>query len=262
MKKIISKIIGAENYLKLEEMKKKIMPTDYDKKQKKYLDEQILFYSEFINSGALCFDIGANVGFKTNVFLKIKARVVALEPQKECIKLLSAKFGSKAVILQKGAGAKNEIKEFYISNNSELSSFNDKWVGDLNDGRFTGSVVQNVEKVEVVTLDSLIDIYGRPDFIKIDVEGYENEVLKGLNRSFGCLAFEYTVPEKLNEISEGLKIMNDKYSNLMCNYAVGNYVNSFVLPAWISITDMMELVKKQEFANTFAGDIYIKTTGL
>lgn len=47
-------------------------------------------------------------------------------------------------------------------------------------------------KVKVITLDKLINLYGVPDLIKIDVEGHEYEVLKGLNRKVKKITFEWT----------------------------------------------------------------------
>ena len=45
--------------------------------------------------------------------------------------------------------------------------------------------------VSVTTLDRLIAEYGRPAFCKIDVEGYELEVLRGLSQPLPALSFEY-----------------------------------------------------------------------
>ncbi len=50
------------------------------------------------------------------------------------------------------------------------------------------------ESVEVTTLDALIRTHGTPRFIKIDVEGYEAEVLAGLSRPVGLIAIE-ALPE-------------------------------------------------------------------
>ena len=57
------------------------------------LDPKIMaFYSPFIKKNDLCFDIGANVGRKTDIFLKLGARVIAVEPQPECIHFLQKKY--------------------------------------------------------------------------------------------------------------------------------------------------------------------------
>ena len=59
-------------------------------------------------------------------------------------------------------------------------------------GRFAAYHWERVERVPVTTLDALIERYGEPAFIKIDVEGFELEVLKGLSRPVRALSFEFT----------------------------------------------------------------------
>src|SRR5690349_11141019 len=72
------------------------------------------FYSQFVKAGDLCFDIGANMGSRIAVFLKLKARVVALEPQEKCLRELHKVFhGYDVKVIPKGAGATNEVKEFF-----------------------------------------------------------------------------------------------------------------------------------------------------
>ena len=80
------------------------------------------FYSRFIKKDDLCFDIGANYGRRTEIFLKLGARVVAVEPQDACMKELQKKDGSnKRVILVKKAISDNYgEEEIMISDSNTL----------------------------------------------------------------------------------------------------------------------------------------------
>ena len=49
-------------------------------------------FSQFICPGELVFDIGANTGHLTQVFLSLGARVVCVEPHPDCVKALKKKF--------------------------------------------------------------------------------------------------------------------------------------------------------------------------
>ena len=55
--------------------------------------EMLRFYSRFIHKGDLCFDVGAHMGNRTEIFLKLGANVIAVEPQEDCINQLREKIG-------------------------------------------------------------------------------------------------------------------------------------------------------------------------
>ena len=236
--------------------KKKILPTKYDKAKLLFIEEQKKFYSNFISKGNLCFDVGANMGFKTDIFLNLGAKVIAIEPQESCSIILKNKYKDLILIENKGVGEKNEYKNFYISDNIELSSFKNDWISKFTTDRFKGSEIKKTTLVEIITLDSLIAKYGTPKFIKIDVEGYEEEVLKGLTMPFNNLSFEYVAPERIDTIIKCLNILKSRYINLLCNYAVYNE-NKLKLNSWLNIEEMILEVMTTHFKHSFAGDIYV-----
>jgi hypothetical protein len=94
----------------------------------------------------------------------------------------------------------NEEIDFYISNISTISTADPNW---MNNSRFSNKHSWNRSiKKQSINLDYLIELYGKPNLIKIDVEGYEFEVLKGLSNRQSEICFEWTEEyyENLNEI--------------------------------------------------------------
>ncbi len=160
------------------------------------------FYASFVRAGDLCFDIGANVGNRVGPLLYVGARVVAVEPQPYCYTLLRKKYGRKIKLVTKGLGEKESVQDFYISSAHTISSFSKEFVDNMGKGRFKNYTWEPPIKIKITTLDKIIKKYGLPVFIKIDVEGYELEVLKGLSSPIRMISFEYTVPEQTNKVIE------------------------------------------------------------
>jgi FkbM family methyltransferase len=142
---------------------------------------------DLFNSGALCFDIGAHVGEKTKEFLTAGAgKVIALEPTPGLFKLVDP----RVILIEKAVSNKQERAKFRLSPHTTISSLEEKW---YTQGRFAPSFYDSkVITVETVTLNSLVDEYGLPEFCKIDVEGHEYAVLEGLSYPIPCLCFEFT----------------------------------------------------------------------
>src|SRR5436853_4421934 len=88
------------------------------------------FYKKIIKKGDVCFDIGANIGERTEVFLNLGASVLAIEPQKECVEILETKFmGNKQLKIFRGAVSNFLGKEkFWICEINECSSMSGEFI--------------------------------------------------------------------------------------------------------------------------------------
>lgn len=129
----------------------------------------------------LMFDIGANAGDIALHFSRFTDKVVAFEPNPNLVQALKKKFDNTNVVIDsRGISDSIGTKELKICNAPTLSSFSNDWI---NNSRFSDDHYWAISVlVNICTLDSIIDQYGIPDFIKIDVEGHEKEVLQGLSK--------------------------------------------------------------------------------
>ena len=167
-------------------------------------------FDDLITEGSLCFDVGANIGKKTGLFLSLGAKVVCVEPQKNCIDILSEKFkdNKNVKIINTALGEKEDELDIFISPSDTVSTMSRDFIETTSLERFKGIVWDKKEKVKVTTLDNIISEYGLPDYCKIDVEGYELEILKGLTKKIKFISVEFT-PELKNKTFECISTIDE-----------------------------------------------------
>ncbi len=256
-KKIIKQTIGVETSLKLKDLSDRLST-----KERELTLNRKSFFEGFLAKGELCFDVGANVGNRITPFLQLGAKVVAVEPQEPCYRLLKWKFGNKITLVTKGLCEKECVRKFHISTNtSAISSFSDEWINSVKVDRFSQNDWDKTIEVEMTTLDNLIKEYGKPSFIKIDVEGYELEVLNGLSQPIKMISIEFTVPEQSNKIVECIDRIKSINPDIECNFTIGEETK-FAKDKWLTVQELYELIKTQEFIWYRFGDIYIRNTKL
>jgi FkbM family methyltransferase len=201
----------------------------------------------------LIFDVGANHGDKAWIFKELAEKVVCVEPDEYSFSALSMRYSNNSRIKLENIalGDREEQKTFFVeADGSALNTLSEKQKNYLN-SNYTQSHIREIS-VSVSTLDALIAKYGIPDFLKIDVEGYELEVLSGLSYKIPIIGFEANLPTFRDEtikILERFRQSGEAISfNLMKNY-------NFVFPSKQSYDSVASIINQEEQMTTY--DIFV-----
>jgi FkbM family methyltransferase len=205
-----------------------------------------------VNPGPLLvFDVGANVGAKTAEFLAKGARVVCFEPVPECVEALRTRFeGQPAVtIVPTALGATPGTLPLSIcSEATTISTFSEAW----KTGRFKDFIFNRTLQVPLSTLDAAIAAYGCPDYVKIDVEGYELPVLQGISQQVPILSFEFCA-EGLARASACLeRLLELGYRRFNLVYGAGSVMRHC---HWIDAAELIHELREHPSPLAW-GDIY------
>jgi FkbM family methyltransferase len=154
------------------------------------------FYEKLIHSKkpATFFDIGANYGTHSLLFLSQGIKAITFEPNPDCKPIFEGLLNANSVTGQAEQYAIGETNSFaelvFPKTDTWNGTLQANYLGDL-------STFQDITriKVEIISLDNYVARYNiKPDIIKIDTEGFELNVLKGarktLQESHPVIVFE------------------------------------------------------------------------
>ena len=216
------------------------------------------FYRNIIpgfKAGDLVFDIGANIGDKADTFLRIGAQVIAVDPDPRNQAILGQKFlryrltPRPVTIVGKAVGATVGVETLLTcAPGSVFNTLSKKGAAILSNGTNPPEHLldpieyQEKRSVEITTLDHLIDAYGVPALIKIDVVGFELEVLQGLHRSVPCLSFEISLPGFKQELLKCVEILGGLSACGQFNYTWDRR-NGLALESWLDIQAFLRVLE-------------------
>lgn len=150
-------------------------------------------YNNILNSGDLVFDVGAHVGTRARVMRGCGARVIAFEPQPAFAQFLRRTLPRDIVLVEAALGPAEARAEMSVSlRHPTVSSLR----ATLPDEARAMPGFEHVRwdaraEVAMTSLDRMIAQHGLPRYIKIDVEGFETQVLSGLSQPVALISVEY-----------------------------------------------------------------------
>jgi FkbM family methyltransferase len=216
---------------------------------------EVAFYRDLLDGfreGDLVLDVGANHGFKTDIFLRLGAKVLAVEPDGISQEILKRKFlkyrlkKKPVIIVDKAVSDKSSIRTMWIDTpGSAKNTLSQKWAENLrgDDKRF-GHVLgfEHAKEVETVSMEELIAAHGSPFFVKIDVEGHELSVLRGMQRPVPYLSFEVNLPEFRLEGLECVAVLGNLAPDSEFNYT-SDCRRGLALKRWHRVAEFSALLE-------------------
>lgn len=218
------------------------------------------FYRQFVSRGDLVFDVGANIGLKTKVFLSLGARVVAIEPNPVCAAIIRQRHLSeisenRLVVEEIAVGeSQGALGLQLFEEDTTITSGSSLFVSAAQQ---KGLISTSVIEVSILTIDQLAARFHHPKFVKIDVEGMDAQVLRGCHFRPNYLSFEFNTSRVLWDVvdeclAEALRL---GFSN--ANFT-GPGTPQLQLRSWVPIANIGNKIQDWAAGAQTFGDVIVK----
>lgn len=238
--KYLQKFRSSDTYLRLRHSRlhqfyfKWAHPSSYQHikaEQKMYMH---LLQQYFHNKDILVFDGGANIGDLTHTFSKLAKQTIAIEPEPANLRHLNLRFSghSKICILPVALGVENGKQIFY-------SNTADPALSTLQPGK---NLHFESISVEVKTMTSLISQFGKPDFIKLDLEGSEFEVIQSMEHLPVLMAFEVNAHSDSDAFIRILEMIGKRFPEI--NYNISTNDEYLIFENFVPRIQLLDFIQK------------------
>ena len=143
----------------------------------------------FVRPGDLVFDVGCKIGKMTDLFLEAGAEVICVEPFPPNVKTMRDKYGNRILVVETAVADQEGQITLYFSEQDKINPSLVPATFNLQFGK--GKIHNRSMRVKMTTLDALMEQFGRPAFIKLDIEGSEYQALLGMSEPVPALCFEF-----------------------------------------------------------------------
>ena len=216
------------------------------------------FYSSLLPPGAMVFDIGANRGTMTRVFSSLGAKVLAVEPNPDCVRHIELTSSPHVVeVLHAAVSDANGLAVLTVSDGKDkMSSLSEDWREAVSrqNPDYVGIWNRKVT-VPTVTLNELIRQYGMPFYMKLDIEGHEEEALRGLAACPPLLSFEFNrafLEPALRALSAAI------FEEAAFNYTLVDPCK-FEVPSWVGREELVKRIRQLPCDGPGLGDLFVRT---
>ncbi|MBK8300780.1 MAG: FkbM family methyltransferase [Chitinophagaceae bacterium] len=201
----------------------------------------------FKDRQTVVFDVGANRGQYLEVIQKngaVGSKIFCFEPQQDAFIILESVAKDKPDVTTENIGLGSAVGELLLYKNTAASEY-----GSVYPANYTqyNVVLDQPEKIRIDTIDNYCAEHSidQIDFLKIDVEGHELEVLKGASKMIGAGKIPFIQFEFGLAAIESRIFMKD-FINLLPGYSIYR-----ILPAGL------ELIKYNEYHELFLTTNYL-----
>jgi FkbM family methyltransferase len=201
---------------------KKILPQDFymylqNKKRLFGLPSSIRKIVKNLESDDICVDCGANVGVYSQLFAKYGSQVYSFEPNPVAFNILKKKTKKLKNIypIMSAVGTSNTQGKLYLHEDFNLDEVFYSQSSSLMKQK--NNLTDSFIKIEVIDFAKWLEKFEKIKFIKIDIEGYEVELLNHLINSKVLSKIDYifveTHEKKIAELRTEIELLKEKIKN-------------------------------------------------
>ena len=178
----------------------------------KHLKKEFNFYQTFLIKNKLIFDLGANCGDKSHIFLKFTDKIILYEPEEDLFETLKFRFRKNNKVVLNNlliSDLVGDVVFYSVADHEAYSSIINNYKDNF-DHLKKSLITKKIKKSS--TLNFEINKHGIPYYIKIDCEGAENLILKNLKYNIEVLSFEANLPLFLDQTIQIINYLKNNFN--------------------------------------------------